>query len=96
MENGNIFHKAKTEVSKLSGGEKQRAVIARALLHNPKILLFDEPTANLDHHNTLHLQNILEKLKAKGKTIIIATHDPFISNLKVVDRIISIKDGSLE
>ncbi|MDQ7044994.1 MAG: ABC transporter ATP-binding protein [Sulfurimonas sp.] len=92
----NIAHKKHTISSKLSGGEKQRCMIARALLNEPKILLFDEPTANLDNENSLVFSAILKDLKQSGKTIVIATHDPFIKNLDFIDRIIKIKEGRLE
>jgi putative ABC transport system ATP-binding protein len=91
-----IEHKAKEQVSRLSGGEKQRCIIARAIVNNPKILICDEPTSALDQQNTKELANILQDLKNEGKTIIIATHDPFIVNLDLVDRVINIKDGKIE
>lgn len=91
-----LEHKKDATVSTLSGGEKQRCIIARALVNNPKLLLFDEPTANLDRKNTLEFIEILKELKQEGKTILIATHDPFISEQKLVDRIVNIQDGKIE
>ena len=91
-----IEHKENAEVSTLSGGEKQRCIIARALVNNPKVLLFDEPTANLDRNNSLAFISVLQELKNKGITILIATHDPLISTLDFVDTIINIKDGRIE
>ena len=96
MQLAQIEHKSASVVSTLSGGEKQRCIIARALINNPKVLLFDEPTANLDKENTLKFIELLHTLKGKGKTILIATHDPLISELEFIDKIISIKDGSIE
>ena len=96
MERINILHKADAEVSTLSGGEKQRCIIARALVNDPKVLLFDEPTANLDEGNSLIFKDIIDNLKSRGKTIIIATHDPFLMKLDFVDTIIKMKDGYLE
>ena len=96
MQLAQIEHKSASVVSTLSGGEKQRCTIARALINNPKVLLFDEPTANLDKENTLKFIELLHTLKGKGKTILIATHDPLISELEFIDKIISIKDGSIE
>ena len=92
----NIQHKEDAVVSTLSGGEKQRCVIARALVNKPKILLFDEPTANLDTNNSLSFIKIMNKLKEEGKTILIATHDPLISTLDFIDKVFHMKDGKIE
>lgn len=89
----NIEHKKDETVSNLSGGEKQRTAIARALVNNPDIILCDEPTANLDNENSLKFIEVMKKLKELNKTIIIATHDPIFNNLDFVDNTISIKDG---
>jgi putative ABC transport system ATP-binding protein len=96
MNIANISHKAQQKANTLSGGEKQRCIIARALVNNPDIILCDEPTANLDYENSLKFLEIITKLKKMGKTIIIATHDPIFNSLSSVDRILHIKDGSLE
>jgi len=96
LEMANIAHKAKEKVSNLSGGEKQRCIIARAIVNNADIILCDEPTANLDKENSLNFINIMQKLKNEGKTIIIATHDPLFEKLTFVDKEFSIKDGQLE
>ena len=61
---------------KLSGGEKQRAAIARALINNPKFLFLDEPTGNLDHENAKHIHDLLiEMSNSRGIALITATHD---------------------
>jgi len=78
MKDTNISHKAKTKVVKLSRGERQRVVMARALVNNAKIIICDEPTASLDKQNSLILIDLLIKLQKQNKTIIIATHDPLI------------------
>ena len=96
MQIANIQHKEDAVVSTLSGGEKQRCVIARALVNKPKILLFDEPTANLDTNNSLSFIKIMNKLKEEGKTILIATHDPLISTLDFIDKVFHMKDGKIE
>jgi len=96
MKLASIEHKKDEVVSNLSGGEKQRCMIARALVNNPQILLCDEPTANLDKANSLKFIEIIKQLKESGKTIIIATHDPLISELELVDRVIKIDEGKIE
>ena len=90
-----IAHKAKQLVKNLSGGEQQRVAIARANINNPQIILADEPTANLDAKLSLSFVEILGELKAEGKTIVIATHDPLFFGLDVVDREIEISQGKL-
>ncbi len=96
MKLASIEHKKDEVASNLSGGEKQRCMIARALVNSPKILLCDEPTANLDRTNSLKFIEIIKELKESGKTIIIATHDPLISELELVDRVIKIDEGKIE
>ena len=89
----NIKHKEESLVKNLSGGEQQRVAIARANVNNPKIILADEPTANLDEKLSLDFIEIMRGLKATNKTIILATHDPLFFHLDFVDRIIEVKDG---
>jgi putative ABC transport system ATP-binding protein len=69
-----------TEVYKLSGGEQQRLSIARAILLDRDIYLCDEPTGNLDIHNREIVMKLLESIHAKGKTVIIVTHDPYVAS----------------
>ena len=64
----------------LSGGQQQRVAIARALVNNPKILIADEPTSNIDEDSVRTLLDLLEELKNEGKTIIISSHDPVFRN----------------
>lgn len=90
-----IAHKAKQLVKNLSGGEQQRVAIARANINNPQIILADEPTANLDAKLSFSFVEIVKELKAEGKTIVIATHDPLFFGLDVVDREIEISQGKL-
>jgi putative ABC transport system ATP-binding protein len=92
----NISHKETTLASRLSGGEKQRTAIARALVADPSIILCDEPTANLDKENSLHFIEMLKTLHEMGKTIIIATHDPLFDELPFKSRIIPMIDGEIK
>jgi len=92
----NISHKTDKVVSTLSGGEKQRTIIARALINEPQIILCDEPTANLDRENSLNFVEIVKKLKEMNKIVIIATHDPLFNELEFVDKTVQMKDGELE
>ena len=81
--------------NELSGGQQQRVAIARALANDPKILLADEPTANLDSKTGEAIVELMNKLsKEKGVTIIMATHDPDM--MKYADRIVYIRDGMIE
>jgi putative ABC transport system ATP-binding protein len=91
----NIKHKKDELVYNLSGGEKQRCAIARAIVNNPQIILCDEPTANLDYDNSLIFIESLRILKNLNKTIIVATHDPIFDNLDFVDFVINIKNGEI-
>lgn len=91
-----IEHKKDITVKNLSGGEQQRTAIARANVNNPKIILADEPTANLDEKLSKEFIQILKSLKSLKKTIIVATHDPLFFNLDFVDRIVEIHNGKLE
>jgi len=90
-----IEHKADIKVKNLSGGEQQRVAIARANVNSPKIILADEPTANLDEKLSLSFIEIVKELKSMGKTVVIATHDPLFFNLDVVDREIEMSNGKI-
>ena len=70
-----LSHKARMFPSELSGGEQQRTAIARALVNNPKLLLCDEPTGNLDPANTNDVMELLLRINMKGTTVVIATHN---------------------
>lgn len=87
--------KANCPVEWLSGGEAQRAAIARALINHPEILIADEPTANLDSALSSDVMARFEALKAQGKTVLISSHDPLIYQSAAVDRVITLRDGRL-
>ncbi len=95
MRLANIEHKASQRVQDLSGGEKQRCAIARALVNEPQIILCDEPTANLDRENSLKFIEILKALNGLGKTIIVATHDTLFEALDFTDRMVEIQNGKI-
>jgi putative ABC transport system ATP-binding protein len=80
--------------SSLSGGEQQRAAIARALVNNPPILVADEPTGNLDSKTTKIIEELFAEFVKEGKTVIVVTHEKELSSN--YDRIIEIKDGIIE
>ncbi len=96
MEQANISHKADTKVSYLSGGEKQRCAIARAIVNHPKIIICDEPTANLDLKNSEQFIKLLNELNSKGHTIIIATHDSIFEKLMPNAIKITISNAKIE
>jgi len=90
--------RAKSKVSKLSGGESQRVAIARALINDPKLILADEPTGNLDTETGKSIVTTLINLAEKGTTLIIVTHDPRVVSLvrkHPLGKSIWIKDGQL-
>jgi len=76
-----LEHRANHFPAQLSGGERQRIAFARALANEPPILLADEPTGNLDTETGMEIISILERIKAEGKTVIVATHDKKLLSL---------------
>lgn len=96
-----ILHRLKIEtkkdlkVKKLSGGEQQRVAIARALINTPQIIIADEPTAHLDRRLAQEFIDTLTLLNGEGKTIIIATHDPFVHDNQLVTKSIFMRDGQI-
>jgi ABC-type lipoprotein export system ATPase subunit len=85
LEKVGLKDKAKRYPSELSGGEIQRVAIARAIVHNPNIIIADEPTAFLDIQNKQNIVEILLKIWDEGKTVILATHDAFLAKKRIVE-----------
>lgn len=91
----NMESKADERVETLSGGEQQRAAISRALINDPAIIIADEPTAHLDTDLSRKFMEIMIDLKEDGKTILIASHDPLVSDYGGVDRGVGLRDGEI-
>ncbi|MDE6638183.1 MAG: ABC transporter ATP-binding protein [Muribaculaceae bacterium] len=88
-----ISHRRKHFPDQLSGGQQQRVAIARAVIPNPKIILADEPTGNLDSKNGKEVMNLLSELNKEGTTIIMVTHSQH--DAAYADRIINLYDGQI-
>ena len=88
-----LSERARHFPKELSGGQIQRAAIARALINNPRIILADEPTGNLDSMNSKSIIELFRAIRDKlGTTIIVVTHDADIA--RQADRVIELKDGA--
>ncbi len=96
MEKFSIIHKKDEMAKNLSGGEQQRVAIARALVNDPKIILADEPTANLDAKLSKSFLEFIKALHMEKKTIVIATHDPLFFDLDFIDKEIEIVRGEMK
>ncbi|MEO1968593.1 MAG: ABC transporter ATP-binding protein [Sphingomonadaceae bacterium] len=93
MDRVGISHRARHYPNQLSGGQQQRAAIARAIVGDPKLILADEPTGNLDTENGLQVMEILGSLNAEGATIVMVTHSP--SHADMARRRIDMLDGRI-
>ena len=93
LEKVNLSHRAKHYPNQLSGGQQQRVAIARAVVTNPKVLLADEPTGNLDSTNGKEVMELLNKLNRGGTTIVMVTHSNH--DASYADRTINLFDGSV-
>ena len=96
LEKLKIGDKRNLKVKQLSGGEQQRVAIARALINEPDVIIADEPTAHLDRKLAQEFLDILTILHEEGKTVVIATHDPFVSENELVGKNVFMRDGRLE
>jgi len=93
LEKVGLADKMKNFPSQLSGGQQQRVAIARALINNPKIILADEPTGNLDSKSGKAIMSLFQTLHQEGKTIVLVTHDPKVA--VAAKKIITLKDGKI-
>lgn len=95
LEGVGMADRANNRPDQLSGGQQQRVAVARALATDPKLILADEPTANLDTENGEQVMEIMKKLNSEtGATFVFATHDPRV--IKYASRIVTLKDGVID
>lgn len=93
LESVGLGHRLSYYTNQISGGEKQRVAIARALVNEPAVIFADEPTGNLDSKSGVQVMGILQDLNARGKTIILVTHETFTA--EHAQRIIRVHDGRI-
>jgi putative ABC transport system ATP-binding protein len=93
LESVGLSDRAHHRPNQLSVGQRQRVVIARAIIMQPSLLLADEPTGNLDTHSGQQIMELLESLNAKGLTMLVVTHDPNVA--RRANRIIVLADGKI-
>jgi putative ABC transport system ATP-binding protein len=90
-----IWDRRRHKPSQMSGGEQQRVAIARALVKQPRLVIADEPTANLDSHNTSEIIRLMNQLnREEGLTFLVASHDPLV--IQSAARVVRMRDGKLE
>jgi putative ABC transport system ATP-binding protein len=93
MEELGVAGRAAGRADWLSGGEAQRVAIARALVNDPRVIVADEPTAHLDSRASATFMELVAGLRARGKTVIVASHDPIVYDSALADRVVSMRDG---
>jgi putative ABC transport system ATP-binding protein len=93
LDSANIAHRASHLPGELSGGEQQRAAVARAVVNDPQLILADEPTGELDAENASRVLEMLSRLNNEGRTVLIASHDA--ATIDLTERIIRLQDGAL-
>jgi len=89
-----LLHKAKRRPCELSGGEQQRVAIARALVNNPRMIIADEPTGNLDPARSLEIMMLLEHINALGTTVLVVSHEKELVN-RFSKRVVAIDSGRI-
>ena len=94
LETLNIYRYRNRMAGMLSGGERQRVGIARAIVKNPKIIIADEPTGNLDSANTIEIMNIIKSI-SRDRLVVLVTHEADLARF-YASRVIELKDGTIE
>ncbi|HBA85944.1 MAG TPA: ABC transporter ATP-binding protein [Verrucomicrobia bacterium] len=85
----NLEHRAHFLANRLSGGEQQRAAVARALVNDPAIVIADEPNSNIDRHNSRLVLELFREFKREGRTLVISSHDPSFEGDELVDEVLT-------